>query len=172
MKSPKPAAHGFPRSISESTAARDSRVGIPRSASDQSVPRMSTLSAKRSISDFNISASAVPVMLAPNALNMIPPARESTFGGLGINTSSFGDSQQQVLTSALNQRRQPTTEPVRSSVHTRNPSDSSSTYVKALYDFESENAGEMSIRTGDLIKITNEIDAGWWEVHARNTGSD
>lgn len=43
------------------------------------------------------------------------------------------------------------------------PLSSSGTYVKALFDFDAENDTELSIRAGDIIRITNDIDAGWWE---------
>ncbi|KAJ3107120.1 hypothetical protein HDU97_004813 [Phlyctochytrium planicorne] len=35
--------------------------------------------------------------------------------------------------------------------------------VKVLYDFEAEGPGELSIRSGDIINVTVEIDDGWWE---------
>lgn len=36
-------------------------------------------------------------------------------------------------------------------------------YVEALYDFNAEIAGEMSISRGDIIQVTKKIDDGWWE---------
>lgn len=36
-------------------------------------------------------------------------------------------------------------------------------YVEALYDFNAEIAGEMSINRGDIIQVTKKIDDGWWE---------
>ncbi|KAJ3209855.1 Endophilin-A2 [Dinochytrium kinnereticum] len=35
--------------------------------------------------------------------------------------------------------------------------------VKVLYDFDAEGPGELSIRSGDIINVTVEIDEGWWE---------
>lgn len=35
--------------------------------------------------------------------------------------------------------------------------------VRALYDFNAENANELSIRKGDIITVLNEVDKGWWE---------
>ncbi|KAJ3101242.1 hypothetical protein HDU96_010078, partial [Phlyctochytrium bullatum] len=35
--------------------------------------------------------------------------------------------------------------------------------VRVLYDFDAEGPGELSIRSGDIINVTVEIDDGWWE---------
>ncbi|KAI9324668.1 hypothetical protein DFJ73DRAFT_233002 [Zopfochytrium polystomum] len=35
--------------------------------------------------------------------------------------------------------------------------------VRVNFDFDAENAGELSIRKGDIINVTVEIDEGWWE---------
>ncbi|KAJ3253354.1 hypothetical protein HK103_000733 [Boothiomyces macroporosus] len=34
--------------------------------------------------------------------------------------------------------------------------------VKVLYDFDGETDQELSIRTGEIISVTEEIDSGWW----------
>ncbi|KAJ3324137.1 hypothetical protein HDV06_000678 [Boothiomyces sp. JEL0866] len=34
--------------------------------------------------------------------------------------------------------------------------------VKVLYDFDAETDQELSIRTGEIISVTEEIDSGWW----------
>lgn len=34
--------------------------------------------------------------------------------------------------------------------------------VKVLYEFTGENDGEMSIKPGDLISVTEHVDDGWW----------
>ncbi|KAI9483919.1 MAG: hypothetical protein EXX96DRAFT_479300 [Benjaminiella poitrasii] len=33
---------------------------------------------------------------------------------------------------------------------------------KAMYDFEGENADELSFRIGDIIQVIEEVDEGWW----------
>lgn len=41
--------------------------------------------------------------------------------------------------------------------------DAASLYtVRANYDFEAENKGEMSIHKGDMIRVTKVVDEGWW----------
>ncbi|KAI9204039.1 uncharacterized protein BJ171DRAFT_582415 [Polychytrium aggregatum] len=35
--------------------------------------------------------------------------------------------------------------------------------VKCLYSFEGENSNELTMKKGDLIDVTGEIDEGWWE---------
>ncbi|KAF9276718.1 hypothetical protein BGZ68_009829 [Mortierella alpina] len=35
--------------------------------------------------------------------------------------------------------------------------------VKALYNFEATAEGELSLRKGDIVRIIEEIDEGWWE---------
>ncbi|KAF9913781.1 hypothetical protein BX616_009594 [Lobosporangium transversale] len=35
--------------------------------------------------------------------------------------------------------------------------------VRALYNFEATGDGELSLQKGDIIRIIEEIDAGWWE---------
>ncbi|CAO3571533.1 unnamed protein product [Mortierella alpina] len=35
--------------------------------------------------------------------------------------------------------------------------------VKALYNFEATGEGELSLRKGDIVRIIEEIDEGWWE---------
>lgn len=34
--------------------------------------------------------------------------------------------------------------------------------VEAMYSFEAENESELSIRKGDVIRVTRKIDEGWW----------
>ncbi len=36
-------------------------------------------------------------------------------------------------------------------------------HVEALYDFEAALDGEMAIRKGDVIRVTNKDDEGWWQ---------
>ncbi|KAI8805784.1 hypothetical protein BJ742DRAFT_855673, partial [Cladochytrium replicatum] len=35
--------------------------------------------------------------------------------------------------------------------------------AKVLFDFDADGPDELSIRKGDIINVTNEIDQGWWE---------
>ncbi|KAJ3084663.1 hypothetical protein HDU99_008409 [Rhizoclosmatium hyalinum] len=42
------------------------------------------------------------------------------------------------------------------------PSRSNSKQTRALYQFDAEGPGEMSIRKGDLINVIEEVDEGWW----------
>ncbi|KAF9341477.1 hypothetical protein BGZ91_007720 [Linnemannia elongata] len=35
--------------------------------------------------------------------------------------------------------------------------------VRALYNFDATAEGELSLRKGDIVRITEEIDEGWWE---------
>ncbi|KAI8844945.1 hypothetical protein BC829DRAFT_281342 [Chytridium lagenaria] len=43
--------------------------------------------------------------------------------------------------------------------------------ARVLYDFDAEGPGELSIRTGDIINITVEIDDGWWEGELVDSGT-
>ncbi|KAI8914213.1 hypothetical protein EDD86DRAFT_187059, partial [Gorgonomyces haynaldii] len=36
-------------------------------------------------------------------------------------------------------------------------------YVRAVFDFDAENDGELSLRKGDVIQVLKEIDEGWWQ---------
>ncbi|KAJ3172356.1 hypothetical protein HK101_011148, partial [Irineochytrium annulatum] len=47
----------------------------------------------------------------------------------------------------------------RSTASTPNPS----RQLRVLYDFDAEGPGELTIRKGDIINLTVEIDEGWWE---------
>ncbi|KAI5284289.1 hypothetical protein KEM54_001455, partial [Ascosphaera aggregata] len=36
-------------------------------------------------------------------------------------------------------------------------------YVRALYDYESNSSSSISFRAGDLIRVLNRLDSGWWD---------
>ncbi|KAJ3345683.1 hypothetical protein HDU91_007268, partial [Kappamyces sp. JEL0680] len=42
--------------------------------------------------------------------------------------------------------------------------------AKVLFDFDAENENELTIRVGDIVDITEEIDAGWWVGTIQGTG--
>ncbi|KAJ3413535.1 hypothetical protein HDV05_007836 [Chytridiales sp. JEL 0842] len=44
--------------------------------------------------------------------------------------------------------------------------------VRVLYDFDAEGPGELTIRKGDVVNVTNEIDEGWWEGELERDASE
>jgi len=36
-------------------------------------------------------------------------------------------------------------------------------YVRALYDYQADDAGSLSFRMGDVIQVLNQLDNGWWD---------
>lgn len=36
-------------------------------------------------------------------------------------------------------------------------------YVRALYDYQADDAGSLSFRLGDVIQVLNQLDNGWWD---------
>lgn len=35
-------------------------------------------------------------------------------------------------------------------------------YVKAVYDYSSNESGELSLKEGDIIKVVSQHPSGWW----------
>ena len=48
-------------------------------------------------------------------------------------------------------------------IGTKMPSSQDKGWVEAQYDFTAEMSGEISISKGDIIKVTEKFDEGWWQ---------
>ncbi|KAJ2993776.1 hypothetical protein HDV02_002083 [Globomyces sp. JEL0801] len=56
-------------------------------------------------------------------------------------------------------------------VSTYPPPNANQKHVKALYEFVAESGNELTIRPGDIIIVTEEVDEGWWIGTIQGTNS-
>lgn len=61
-----------------------------------------------------------------------------------------------------------------SNVSSRQPATGKSVIcqVQAIYDFDMENEGELTIKKGDLINVLQHVDSGWWMGRNERSGME